>query len=383
MRRIYADHNATTPLASVVLDAMLPFLRDDFGNPSSLYREGRVARAALDECRVRIAKLIGAQESEIIFTSGGTESDNTALNVTGHLITSAIEHHAVLHPAQRRHATLLPVGPDGIVDPGDLKEALRPATAGKPDIALVSIMSANNDTGTLQPIKELAAIARDHGVSFHTDAIQSFGKEPVNVADWGVDLLSLSAHKFGGPKGAGILYVRRGIKLQPLLHGGAHENERRAGTENVAAIAGMAVAAEIAVAKMSEESVRLQVLTEKLAAAITARIPGVHRNGHATQRISNTVNFRFDGCPSDGLLAGLDLEGIAASSGSACAVGSLEPSHVLVAMGLTPAEARSAVRFSLGTGNTEADVDVIVDALERIVKRLRRYVAGRCGSNAR
>ncbi len=371
MKRTYADHNATTPLAPGVLDAMLPFLRADFGNPSSLHREGRVARAALDDARVRIARLLGCQENEIFFTSGGTESDNTALNVSGHLITSAIEHHAVLHPARLRNATLLPSNRDGIVDPGDLKNAFRLATAGKPDTALVSIMSANNETGTLQPIQELAAIAREHSVPFHTDAVQSFGKEPVNVAAWGVDLLSLSAHKFGGPKGAGILYVRRGTKFQPLLHGGAHENERRAGTENVAAIAGMAVAAEHAVAKMPEESIRLRALTEQLAAAILARIPGAHRNGHAAQRISNTVNFRFDGCAADGLLAGLDLEGIAASSGSACAVGSLEPSHVLLALGLTPAEARGAVRFSLGAGNTESDVEVIVAALERIVKRLR------------
>jgi cysteine desulfurase len=367
VKRIYVDHNATTPLAPGVLDAMLPFLRADFGNPSSLHREGRTARAALDDARVRIARLLGCRETEVIFTSGGTESDNTALHAfpTGHLIASAIEHHAVLHPARLRNATFLPANRDGIIDPDDLKNAIRP------DTALVSIMSANNETGTLQPIKELAALCRQHGIPFHTDAVQSFGKEPVNVADWDVDILSLSAHKFGGPKGAGILYVRRGTKFQPLLHGGAHENERRAGTENVAAAAGMAVAAEHAVAKLPEESVRLRALTEKLTDAITSRIPGAHRNGDAVQRISNTVNFRFDGCPSESLLAGLDLEGIAASSGSACAVGSLEPSHVLLTMGLTPSEARSAVRFSLGTDNTEADVEVIVAALGRIVKRLR------------
>jgi cysteine desulfurase len=359
MRRIYADYNATTPLAPEALAAMLPYLTGKFGNPSSVHAEGREARAALDNCRVRLAKLLGAQESEIIFTGGGTESDNTALRTTGHVIVSAIEHHAVLHAAP--NATLLPVSKDGLVDPGDLKKAIRR------DTALVSIMSANNETGTIQPIQELAGICRERGVTFHTDAVQSFGKEPVNVNDWGVDMLSISAHKFYGPKGVGALYIRRGTKFSSLLAGGAHENERRAGTENVAGIVGMTVAAERATGKMDAEQKRLFALTEKLAAGISDAI----RNGHRSRRIGNTVNFSFAGCTMEGLLLGLDLEGISVSSGSACAVGSLEPSHVLKAMGLPDDLARAAVRFSFGEQTTDADVEAILDVLPKLVNRLR------------
>jgi cysteine desulfurase len=381
MQRIYADYNATTPLAPEASAAMLPFLLGgQFGNPSSVHHFGREARAALDNCRVRMAKLLGAQESEIIFTSGGTEADNTAIlgPSTGHIITSTIEHHAVLHPAEHRHATLLPVGRDGIVDPNDLKKAIRP------DTALVSIMSANNETGTLQPVKELADICRERGVPFHTDAVQSFGKEPVNVNDWGVDLLSLAAHKFYGPKGVGLLYVRRGTKFQPLVVGGSHENERRAGTENVAGIVGMTIAAERAAANLCAESGRLLELTEKLATGIAARIPGAHRNGHTTRRVANTVNFSFDGCTFDGLLMNLDLAGIAASSGAACAIGSLQPSHVLMAMGLPVELARAAVRFSFGERTSTEDVDVILDVLPQVVSRLRTLsVAGHGGEEPR
>jgi cysteine desulfurase len=234
-------------------------------------------------------------------------------------------------------------------------------------------MSANNETGTVQPVKELAGICRERGVPFHTDAVQSFGKLPVNVNDWGVDLLSISAHKFYGPKGAGALYIRRGTKIDPLLFGGSHENERRAGTENVAGIVGMAKAAELAVAKMGAEQLRLFGLCEKLAAGITERITGAHRNGHPTQRIGNTVNFSFEDCEEEGLLLGLDLEGVAVSSGSACAVGSLEPSHVLKAMGLPHELARAAVRFSFGAGNTAADVESILAVLPKVVDRLRAF----------
>lgn len=347
---------------------MLPYFAGKYGNPSSVHAEGREARAALDNCRVRISKLLGAQESEIIFTSGGSESDNTAIlgAPTGHIITTSIEHNAVLHPAELRHATLLPANRDGIVDPNDLKKAIRS------DTQLVSIISANNETGTLQPIKELAVICRERGVPFHTDAVQSFGKEPVNVNDWGVDMLSIAAHKFYGPKGVGLLYVRRGTKFSPLLVGGSHENERRAGTENVPGIVGMTTAAELAVQKMPLEQPRLRVLTEKLAVDILEKIPGAHRNGHATRRAANTVNFSFEGCTFDGLLMGLDLEGIAVSSGAACAAGSLQPSHVLTAMGVPAELARAAVRFSFGIGNTEEDIPAILDALERVVARLRR-----------
>jgi cysteine desulfurase len=368
MRRIYADHNATTPLAPEALEAMMPYLREHYGNASSVHVYGREARAAIDDARVRLAGLLGAQESEIVFTGSGTEADNAAIFGVrpGHIITSSIEHHAVLHACQRRpDVTFLPVNRDGLVDPEDLHTAIRQ------DTVLVSIMWANNETGAIQPVKELAGICRERSVLFHTDAIQAFGKIPVDVDD--VDLLTISAHKFNGPKGAGLLYIRRGTKLDSLMVGGSHENDRRAGTENVAGIVGMATAADLAIAKMPEEQCRLFDVCEKLAAGIVGRISGAHRNSHAKQRIANTINFSFEGCEEEGLLLGLDLEGVAVSSGSACAVGSLEPSHVLKAMGLPHELARSAVRFSFGTGNSEADVQVILDALTRVVERLRRF----------
>jgi len=380
MRRIYADHNATTPLDPQVLDAMLPYLGEHFGNASSVHIYGREARAAIDDARVRLANLLGAQEGEIVFTGGGTEADNTVIFGVrpGHIVTSSIEHHAVLNACQQHpDVTYLPVSRDCLVDPGDLKKAIRKAESarrrgvGAANTVLVSVMTANNETGTVQPIKELAAISRECGVPFHTDAVQAFGKMPVNVDN--VDLLTISAHKFNGPKGAGVLYIRRGTKLDPLLYGGSHENDRRAGTENVAAIVGMAKAAELAIVKMPEEQCRLFGLSEKLAAGIIERISGVHRNGHPKHRIGNTINFSFEGCEEEGLLLGLDLEGIAVSSGSACAVGSLEPSHVLKAMGLPHELARAAVRFSFGTGNTAEDVPVILDALTRVVERLRSF----------
>jgi cysteine desulfurase len=381
MKRIYADHNATTPLEPAVLEAMLPYLREHFGNASSVHIYGREARAAVDDARVRVAKLLGAQEGEIVFTGGGTEADNLAvfgvaraLRKKGrHVVTSSIEHHAVLHACQylektgECEVTYLPVSRDCLVDPGDLRKAIRK------DTVLVSVMSANNETGTIQPVKELAAICRERGVAFHTDAVQSFGKGPVDVGDWAVDLLSIAAHKFYGPKGSGVLYMRRGTKVDPLLFGGSHENDRRAGTENVAAIVGLAKAAELATAKMEGEQRRLFGLTEKLGEEISNRVSGSHRNGHTKLRIGNTINFSFEGCEEEGLLLGLDLEGVAVSSGSACAVGSLEPSHVLKAMGLSHELSRAAVRFSLGAGNTAGDVEKIVEALTKVVGRLREF----------
>ena len=381
MRRIYADHNATTPLEPQVLDVMLPYLRERFGNASSVHVFGRDARAAIDDARVRLAKLLGAQESEIVFTGGGTEADNMAVFGVARaqrkkgrrVVISSIEHHAVLHACQYLEktgecdASYLPVSRDCLVDPDDLRKAIRN------DTVLVSIMSANNETGTIQPVKELAAVCRERGVTFHTDAVQSFGKQPVNVNEWGVDMLSIAAHKFYGPKGVGALYVRRGTKLDPLLFGGSHENERRAGTENVAAIVGLAKAAELATAKMGEEQCRLFGLTEKLGEEIARHVSGAHRNGHAKQRIGNTIDFSFDGCEEEGLLLGLDLEGVAVSSGSACAVGSLEPSHVLKAMGLPHELARAAVRFSFGESNTSEDVGCILEALRRVIDRLRKF----------
>ncbi len=383
MQRVYADYNATTPLDPLVLEAMLPYLREHFGNASSVHTIGREARAAIDDIRVRLAKLLGAQEGEIVFTGGGTEADNMAVfgvvrarrKQGRHIITSSIEHHAVLHACQylektgECEVTYLPVSRECLVDPADLRGAIRP------DTVLVSIMSANNETGTIQPVKELAAICQERGVTFHTDAVQSFGKQAVKVNDWGVDLLSLAAHKFYGPKGVGALYMRRGTKLDPLLFGGSHENERRAGTENVAAIVGLGRAAELATAQMEAEQAHLFGLTEKLGEGITQRIRGAHRNGDARRRIGNTINFSFEGCEEEGLLLGLDLEGVAASSGSACAVGSLEPSHVLKAMGLPHELARAAVRFSLGKSSTVEDVDSIQKALERVVERLRAFSA--------
>jgi len=381
MKRIYADYNATTPLDPRVFDAMLPYLREHFGNASSVHVFGRETRAAIDDTRVRLAALLGAQEGEIVFTGGGTEADNMAvfgvaraLRKKGrHIVTSSIEHHAVLHACQYLEKTgecevaYLPVNRECVVDPDDLRKAIRK------DTVLVSVMSANNETGTIQPIKELAAICRERGVVFHTDAVQSFGKQPVQVSDWGVDLLSIAAHKFYGPKGVGALYIRRGTKVDPLLFGGSHENDRRAGTENVAAIVGLAKAAELATATMGEEQCRLFGLCDRLAAGIAERIGGAHRNGHPTQRIGNTINFSFEGCEEEGLLLGLDLEGVAVSSGSACAVGSLEPSHVLKAMGLPHELARAAVRFSFGKNSTAEDAGYIIEALGRVVERLRQF----------
>ena len=381
MRRVYADYNATTPLDPQVLEVMLPYLREHFGNASSVHVFGREARAAIDDTRVRLAKLLGAQEGEIVFTGGGTEADNMAVfgvvrarrKQGRHIITSSIEHHAVLHACQylektgQGEVTFLPVSRECLVDPADLRQAIRD------DTVLVSIMSANNETGTIQPVKELAVICRERGVTFHTDAVQSFGKQPVNVNDWSVDMLSIAAHKFYGPKGVGALYVRRGTKVDPLLFGGSHENDRRAGTENVAAIVGLAKAAELATAQMGQEQDRLFALTEKLGDSITHAIRGAHRNGHAKYRIGNTINFSFEGCEEEGLLLGLDLEGVAVSSGSACAVGSLEPSHVLKAMSLPHELARAAVRFSFGKSNTAEDVDYILKALEKVVERLRAF----------
>ncbi|HUI08551.1 MAG TPA: cysteine desulfurase family protein [Verrucomicrobiae bacterium] len=381
MKRIYADYNATTPLDPRVFDAMLPYLREHFGNASSVHVFGRETRAAIDDARVRLAALLGAQEGEIVFTGGGTEADNMAvfgvaraLRKKGrHIVTSSIEHHAVLHACQYLEKTgecevaYLPVNRECVVDPDDLRKAIRK------DTVLVSVMSANNETGTIQPIKELAAICRERGVVFHTDAVQSFGKQPVQVSDWGVDLLSIAAHKFYGPKGVGALYIRRGTKVDPLQFGGSHENDRRAGTENVAAIVGLAKAAELATATMGEEQCRLFGLCDRLAAGIAERIGGAHRNGHPTQRIGNTINFSFEGCEEEGLLLGLDLEGVAVSSGSACAVGSLEPSHVLKAMGLPHELARAAVRFSFGKNSTAEDANYIIEALGRVVERLRQF----------
>ena len=383
MRRIYLDHNATTPVHPEALKAMLPFLGATYGNPSSIHFLGREARAALDDARERLAKLLGAKPGEIVFTGSGTEADNHAIagavgalkGKGGHIITSPVEHHAVLHSCEhlRQHGgavvTVLPVDGDGVVNPDDVRRAIRD------DTTLVSVMWANNETGALQPVREIGAICRERGVLFHTDAVQAFGKVPVSVSDVPVDLLSISGHKVYGPKGVGALWIRPRVKIESLLHGGSHENDRRAGTENVAGIVGFVRAAEITASRVENEDVRLRTLTERLWQGLSTRIERVRRNGPTDRRVANTLNVSFAGCKSDALLMSLDLEGIAVSSGSACAVGSLKPSGVLLAMGLGADLANAAVRFSLGAATTEGDVDAVVEAMPVIVTRLRSFAA--------
>jgi cysteine desulfurase len=375
---IYLDYNATTPLAPEVFAAMRPYLERHFGNASSIHQAGREARAAIDDARDRLARLLGAKSHEIIFTSGGTESDN--LGVIGlarsraergkHLLTCATEHHAVLHAfehLQKREGfrvTWLPVDSRGRVDPADLRAALTAETT------LVSMMSANNETGTLQPTAEISAICRGRGVLLHSDAVQSFGKEPLDTR--GFDALSLAAHKFHGPKGAGLLYLGSGISLQKLQFGGSHENDRRPGTENVAAIVGMAVAAELALQTMDAERARQARLRDQLWQGIREAFPSAIMNGDPAVRLANTLNVSFPGLDAESLLINLDLAGICASSGSACMVGSIMPSHVLLAMGVAPELARATVRFSLGKETTE---DEIIAAIERIAGILARLHA--------
>ena len=380
---VYLDYNATTPLAPEALTAMMPFLREFCGNASSIHAAGRRARAAVDDSRERLAALLGAKAHEIIFTGGGTEACNLAVLGLArahaprgrHIITSAVEHHAVLHACEslKHHEgfdlTILPVDAFGRVDPEELESALRPETV------LVSIMHANNETGTLQPIEELATICGGRRVCFHTDAIQSIGKLPVRPDDLGVSALSLAAHKFYGPPGAGALFLRAGIAISRIAHGGSHENTRRPGTENVAAIAGMAAAAEIAESKRCEDEPRLRALRDQLWEGITARFSSAKRNGHLEQTLANTLNVSFPGLDGEALLIGLDLEGVCASSGSACMVGSVQPSHVLVAMGVAPAVASSTVRFSLGTYSSESHIEHCLRALQTVVERQAQLIA--------
>jgi cysteine desulfurase len=378
VQRIYLDHNATTPVAPAVVERMMAVLRDDFGNPSSVHHFGQRAKAVLDEARSQVAALIGGDPSEIVFTSGGTESDNfairgaaEALEPTGrrHLIASAIEHEAVLNTLRalaRRgwRVTLLPVDQSGIVTADSLRDAL---TA---DTALVSVMHANNEIGTIQPVAELAAIARSGGALFHTDAVQSAGKLPVDVKSLGVDLLSLSGHKFYGPKGAGAMWIRRGVRLLPLVTGGKHERNRRAGTENVAGSAGLGVAADLARLKMTAEAERLATLRDRLEKGVLQAVTGTAVNGSGP-RVPNTTNISFDRVEAESLLIALDLEGVAVSTGSACSSGTLEPSHVLKAMGFPPHRTQNSIRFSLGAANTEAEIDHVVSVLPRLVEKLR------------
>lgn len=375
-RTIYFDYNATTPLDSAVRDAMLPFLTESWGNPSSVHHIGQQARAVLDDMRDRAARLLKAKPSEIIFTSGGTEANNLAIFGTArllaskgkHLITSAIEHHAVLHCFDYLEAkegfevTRLPVDSSGRVASEVLKKAIRP------DTTLVSIMAANNEIGTIQPIAELGAICRAHGVIFHTDAVQWFGKEPfTSVEQFNADLVSVCAHKFHGPKGAGLLYIRSPLHPDPILFGGGHENERRAGTENLPAIVGLVEAMERFIPTPVFDKSRLAQLSAKLIIAVDS-IPGLQFVGSREERIANTVSFVVKGADSIALMACLDLEGICASSGSACSAGSLEPSHVVSALGVDQKLANSLVRFSLGRDSTVEEVERVIAALPEVVR---------------
>jgi cysteine desulfurase len=379
VHRVYFDHNATTPILPEVVDRMMAALRDDFGNPSSVHHFGQQAKAAIDDARSDVAALLGADPSEVLFTSGGTESDNIAIRGAAealelggrrHLIASAIEHEAVLNTLKALgkrgwRTTLLPVDESGITSPQALLDALAA------DTALVSVMHANNEIGTIQPIVELARLARERGALFHTDAVQTAGKIPINVKSMDVDMLSISAHKFYGPKGVGALWIRRGLRVLPLLTGGRQERSRRAGTENVAGIVGMGVAARIARGKMAEEGARLSALRDRLEAGILAAVPGTAVNGAPEPRVPNTTNISFDRVEAESLLIALDLGGIAVSTGSACSSGTLEPSHVLKAMGFNAHRAQNSIRFSLGAGNTGAEVDRVIAALPGIVEKLR------------
>jgi cysteine desulfurase len=379
VQRIYLDHNATTPPSPGVVDAIGGVLRDAYGNPSSIHHFGQKAKALVDDARSQVAALIGAEPSEVLFTSGGTESDNIAVRGVAealeqggrrHLITSAIEHEAVLNTikalAKRGwHITLLPVDESGVLAPATLESALTDSTA------LVSVMHANNEIGTVQPIRELSALAHQRGALFHTDAVQSAGKIPIDVSALDVDLLTLSAHKFYGPKGVGALWVRRGVRLQPLITGGRQERSRRAGTENVPGIVGMGVAANEAVEHLSAHAERLATLRDTLEERVLASVPGTAINGARDQRVPNTTNISFDGVEAEALLIALDLDGIAVSTGSACSSGTLEPSHVLKAMGFSVHRAQNSIRFSLGAANTQDEVARVSEVLPRIVDRLR------------
>jgi cysteine desulfurase len=375
---VYADNAATTQIAPQVLEAMLPYLKEQYGNPSTLYRLGRESKIAIEKARSQVAQAIDAREEEIFFTGSGTESDNMALKGVLYgpaakgkkgLITTKMEHHAILHTAQALEkegfqVTFLDVDSQGLVDLEQLKEAIGP------DTALVSIMAANNEVGSIQPLEEIGAICRERGVLFHTDAVQAFGHIPIDVNKMNIDLLSLSAHKINGPKGAGALYIRKGLSLRPVIEGGGQERNRRSGTENVAGIVGLGAAAQLAMETMAEESVRLEKLAHKLTEGVL-RIPETILTGHPTQRLPGACSFAISAIEGESLVLYLDMEGICASTGSACSTGSLDPSHVLTAIGLSHEVAHGSLRLTLGRFNTEEDVDTILEKLPQVVDRLR------------
>lgn len=378
MRRLYLDYAATTPMDPEVIKAMSPYFTDTFGNPSSIHSFGQQAKSAIEEAREKIASFLGAKTEEIIFTSGGTESNNFALKGIAfanqkkgnHIITSSIEHHAVTEPCKFLESigfkvTCIGVDKDGLVNPEDIKKAITDKTI------LISVMHANNEIGTIEPIKEIGKLAHQHDIYFHTDAVQSFGHLPVNVDEFNVDLLSASSHKLYGPKGVGMLYVRKGTRMVSFMHGGDQERRRRASTENVPGIVGFGKAVEIARDKMDEETNSLTRLRDKLIKEILRRIDRTRLNGHPVKRLPNNVNVSIEFVEGESLLLNLDMEGIAASTGSACTSTSLEPSHVLLALGLSPELAHGSLRFTLGRYTKEEDIDYVLEVLPRIVGRLR------------
>ncbi|MCM1156984.1 MAG: cysteine desulfurase NifS [Bacteroidales bacterium] len=377
-RFIYLDHAATTAAKQEVVDAMLPFFTEKFGNPSSVYTFSQKNKAVITECRDAIASSIGAKSNEIYFTAGGSESDNWALKATAeayaqkgkHIITTKIEHHAILHTAQYLEkkgfdVTYLDVDENGVVKLEQLKAAIRP------DTILISVMFANNEIGTIQPIKEIGEIAKEHGILFHTDAVQAYGQVPIDVDEYHIDMLSASGHKLNGPKGIGFLYIRKGLKLKNLIHGGGQERSRRAGTENVTGIVGLAKAVELALATMEERQEKETAMRDHLIERILAEVPYARLNGHRTKRLPNNVNISFQFIEGESLLIMLDMAGICASSGSACTSGSLDPSHVLLAIGLPHEIAHGSLRMTLGDENTMEEMDYVVDNIKEIVKKLR------------
>ncbi|MCK5060375.1 cysteine desulfurase NifS [Candidatus Bipolaricaulota bacterium] len=378
MRRIYLDYAATTPTHPLVLKAMLPWFTDGFGNPSSIHSFGQEAKGAIEEAREKVARLVGAKSDEIVFTGSGTEADNFAIKGVAyakehegkHIITTAIEHHAVMETCkflEKRgfKVTYLSVDRDGLVDLGEVKKAIIDETI------LISMMHANNEIGTIEPIQEIARIAKDREICFHTDAVQTVGHLPVDVDELKVDLVSISAHKFCGPKGVGALYIRKGTKIVPFMHGGEQEHGRRASTQNVPGIVGFGKACQLAQEEMGQEKERLETLRDKLIKGILNRIDHVHLNGHPTQRLPNNVNISLEFVEGESILLNLDLMGIAASTGSACSSSVLEASHVLLALGLPHESAHSSLRLSLGQETTEKDIDYVLEKLPQIVKKLR------------
>lgn len=387
MPRVYLDHNATTPVEPEVLDAMLPYFSGDFGNAASIHTPGQRARAAVETAREQVAALLGARPQEIVFTSGGTESDNHAIfgivrnasGATKHVITTQIEHEAVLNACQALEkeggnvagnrpaieVTYLPVDSSGLVDPEALRDAIRPQTA------LITVMHANNELGTVQPLEQIGKIAAQNDVYFHTDAVQSAGKVPIDVNALGVDLLSISGHKFYAPKGIGALYIRGGTRLRQLLYGGHHQRGFRPGTENVPGIVGFGEAAELARVTLSEDATRVSSLRDELERSLLARIPHSRANAVGAPRTPNTTNITFPGIEGEALIIALDLKGLACSTGAACSSGAVEPSHVLTAIGLPPEEARASIRFSLGRHTTPADIAFALEVVPAAVAQLR------------